>query len=1191
MKHIPTLPLSKPRLRGLLTGSAVTASVLIAVAGYAQTATPCDVDNGDTCSVNNSVVRQSAGRNIELGEIHTTKHFDTVGFAISIDNEPFIGAPPPVNPRRNQDLNIARADMQLRYDGLQHQRLLNVATTDLRAGFQAGDVVRFRTSTNYPAYIERAEIQIRDTAQRGTPIIATLPAGTNDSVSWSMPADGSGDFAYTLRVYDAQGRFDETAPLPVTRASTAFPTHKTNAPVIAAGEGKDRTRLRNIPLRGGRVIANGEGFQPGSMVRVMGDNVPVDGSGKFVVSRILPAGDHVVDLSFGNQVIHRDVEIPTSEWFYVGLADLTFGHKIRDDAAEADPDFKQNYSEGRLAYYVDGRTESGWRVTSSLDTGEGDLKDMFRRLNDKDPRHVIQRLDPEDLYPTYGDDSSAYDNTPTSGRFYVRAENDRLRFTWGDFRNNLNEDSLLAQSRDLYGAELRYTAPSVTENGAPRSQITVYAASPDTLPQRDILRGSGGSVYFLSHQDINGASESLQVQIIDPDTGRVVKTTRLIAGQDYEIDYIQGVVVLSKPLQSSASDGGLVQGAGGDYDVNLVALYEYTPGGAKLDGSSFGGRAETWINDSLRVGVSASNDETGAADQKTAGADLRYEFGQSFVEAEIVRTEGPGFARTVSTDGGLTLDELPAGTGAPANALRFNAQLDFADLGLKRPGQTNLWYERKDAGFSTLNEEISKNQELIGFEVETDLSDSLSFGAEFEQFTKEGGDRLTEAELRLSWDIDEHWTLSTGINHEDRRTIGNATRTGHLTQLGARLSYEASEDLTYYGFGQAAVSRSGGLARDNRIGVGVDAQLSEKIGLLAEVSGGDQGAGGKLRLRYAPTADNEIYLGYTLDPTRTGAGYTLAGKDRGTVVLGGKYRVSEQVSTYMENNWDLFGERRSLTRAYGVNYTPDSTWTLSAAVEAGDVRDSINGNFERRAYSAGVAYAGHDDQNARLRLEYRTDDGEGIKQDRETWALSAGYENRVSDDWRLLANLDALFSDSADGDFRDGEFAEFSLGYAYRPAENDRLNMLMRYAFVHDLPGVDQVNVSGSTSGPKQRSHILSLDANYDLNDQFTLGGKYGYRSSEITDRATDVTSSSTAHLGIARLEWHVVHKWDVMAEGRILHTEGDTRETGALLAGYRHVGNNAKIGIGYEWGNVSDDLTDIEYNNRGVFLNLIAKF
>lgn len=78
----------------------------------------------------------------------------------------------------------------------------------------------------------------------------------------------------------------------------------------------------------------------------------------------------------------------------------------------------------------------------------------------------------------------------------------------------------------------------------------------------------------------------------------------------------------------------------------------------------------------------------------------------------------------------------------------------------------------------------------------------------------------------------------------------------------------------------------------------------------------------------------------------------------------------------------------------------------------------------------------------------------------------------------------------------------------------------------------------------------------------------------------------------MARADWHGVHKWDVLGELRYLYTEeSGTRERGALAGVYRHVGNNAKIGLGYEWGRVSDDLSNINYNSSVVFLNLIAKF
>jgi hypothetical protein len=41
----------------------------------------------------------------------------------------------------------------------------------------------------------------------------------------------------------------------------------------------------------------------------------------------------------------------------------------------------------------------------------------------------------------------------------------------------------------------------------------------------------------------------------------------------------------------------------------------------------------------------------------------------------------------------------------------------------------------------------------------------------------------------------------------------------------------------------------------------------------------------------------------------------------------------------------------------------------------------------------------------------------------------------------------------------------------------------------------------------------------------------------------------------------------------------------------YRHVGNNFKVGVGYNFGRFSDDLRDLKMDDRGVFLNMVGKF
>lgn len=1189
-------PLARSAARAQTTALVV---LLTTAPAFAQTA--CEdaaVLQPEGCARANAdvVVTMPVGENTERVGTGPGAGFADLGFSISIDNDTVAGAPAPRDDSRPTDIAAADARVDLRYDGLSARRLLNVSTDDLRAAFQAGEPITFRTSMNYPAYVTRAEVLVIDRTRRGAPVLTRLPVDPNGQVRWAMPADGPRELSYVLRVYDAAGRYDETQALQLTRTDRAFPPHETTGgPIVAAGEGEDRTRLRNIPVRGGTITVFGDAVGQGQAVTVMGEAVPVDPSGAFVISRILPPGDHVVTVDAGGNRLVRDVNIPSQEWFYIGIGDVTFGNRFTDDLAEADPDFEQYYTDGRLAYYVKGQLANGVTVTSSLDTGDGPIDEMFSRLDEKDPRRILDRLDPEDLYPTYGDDSSAFDDTPTSGRFYVKVERDGSSLTWGDFKAGVTGADLLSNTRALYGAELRYVTPGVTADGDPRANVTLYAAQPETLPQRDILRGTGGSVYFLTRQDINGASETITVQTVDPVTGRIVGSQMLTVGVDYDIDYIQGVITLNRPLNSSANGSQLItnSGSAGQYDINLVAQYEYTPTAGSLDGASVGGRIEVRPTDDLTFGITAMQDDSGTGDQTMAGADVRLDLGElSYIEGEVAQTDGPGFGRSISTDGGMTIDTQAATDNPRALAYRLEGQFDLTEMGLGVPGDVGFYYERQDAGFSTLTEDITADQTLIGGTANIALTDRLELGIAAENFDSDDGDAQATGEVSLAYAINPLWTIEGAVGYIDQTTIGQPEETGKNTNIGLRLTYQRSEDWSVYTFGQVTVDSSGGLGDNDRAGVGFDAQLTSKVAVGAEVSGGEQGAGGALELRYAPTADNEIYLGYSLDPTRTGAGYDLVGRDGGTVVWGARYRQSERLSTYYEDNWDLFGDRRSLTRAYGVTYTPDAKWTFSGGVETGEVRDAINGNFDRDAYSFGAAFNDGDAQLARARLEYSTADGMNPEDDRDTWALAGGYEYKVNDDWRFLANLDSLYSVSDQSSFYDGEYVEASIGYAYRPVLNDRFNLLMRYTYLLDLPGVDQVTVDGSTEGDQQKSHVISIDGNYDLSPKLTVGAKYGYRSSQVAARGTDSFDDSTAHLGILRFDWHVVHKWDVLTEARILRTEEiDLTELGALAAIYRQVGNNAKIGLGYEWGRVSDDMTDFDYDGQGVFLNLVASF
>jgi len=48
-------------------------------------------------------------------------------------------------------------------------------------------------------------------------------------------------------------------------------------------------------------------------------------------------------------------------------------------------------------------------------------------------------------------------------------------------------------------------------------------------------------------------------------------------------------------------------------------------------------------------------------------------------------------------------------------------------------------------------------------------------------------------------------------------------------------------------------------------------------------------------------------------------------------------------------------------------------------------------------------------------------------------------------------------------------------------------------------------------------------------------------------------------------------------------------RRRGTLAAIYHHIGKNLKAGVGYNFTDFSDELTDLKYNHRGIFVNLIG--
>ncbi|VVS98545.1 hypothetical protein [Erythrobacter sp. EC-HK427] len=1081
-----------------------------------------------------------------------------------------------------------------------------------------GEAATFVTYANYPALIERGEIRLFEAGANPDAVpFATLPADANGVVRWPVAAEAPQDMFYTFRVYDTDGRFDETAPQELTVLDERPIADE--APARELFGTQDEAATRTIPQRRvSTVTVTGLADPAADIVRVGGQIVPVDETGRFVSEQIVPRDMEQILISIGqgdalNFVAMRDLEQNGDDWLIVGQGEVTVGTSISSGPAErvsGSSLAEGDYAIGRVAFYANGPVGGDWELTASLDTGEALLEDLVSNLDRKDPRTLLRRLNSEQYYPTYGDDSTLVEDAPTQGRFYVRLENGLSQAIIGNFTAQASGSELVELDRGLFGALVDINSAGTTSFGERTAQVLAFASDPGTVPAREEFRGTGGSLYFLQRQDVTVGSERVRIEIRDRETGIVLETRNLNPRQDYDFDPFSGRLTLLRPLGSFASGGGTVRegSAPGDVPV-LVVRYEYTPTVGELDGYTLGGRGTVWLGDTLRLGATGQIDTVEQADQTLFGVDalLRLTAG-TYLKAEFAQSDGAGFAQSNSIDGGLSfLDIANPGANVTANAYRAEAAVNFAELAGRQGdlGTINAFYENLEAGFSAAGRLAPGAIERWGVAADIPLGETGNIAASYDEFTAEGRGSNRTAELDLSNRFAltaGQLTASAGVRYDalSPNTLFNAVQDGSRTDAALELAFQPTRaNFTGRAFGQITLDHDASRQRNNRAGVGLEAEISERTTLSGEVSGGDGGLGADARVNYRLGEGSEAYVGYTLLADRTDTGLEpqnlFTGRPGGALVVGGRQRFTDSLSVFGENRVSVGGDTPTLSRSFGLQFEPSEEVSISGTFENGRIEDPSTGVFRRTAGSVALGYTA-EDVRAGAAIEVRNETGLSTTvagADQTVWLLRSNLSYAVNPDWRFVSQFNIARADTDSTSIRAAEFTEAIAGFAYRPVDNDRLNALVRLHYFEDLGPVGQITGSGQIESPKQSSTIFTVDANYDLTDRLTIGARYGYRDGSVSlGRDSDEFVSSDAHLAVVRLDYNVLREWDVLAEGRALWvSEADDLRLGALGAIYRHVGDNVKVGVGYSWSDFSDDLTDQSYSSHGPFLNILSRF
>jgi outer membrane protein OmpA-like peptidoglycan-associated protein len=1146
---------------------------------------------------------------------------------LTIDGQPVVGTDSSSADRqRCIDVRLERDRLRLQYDNLVQPRRLNATAWPATA--VPGDTVRFAGYSNYRLFMARAELRLFSTDSEMRPqLVAAVPLDGELRAQWTVPAEWAQSplahrkLYWRVRVYDRQGRFDETDDIPLALADRHAPggeTEPTAEQRLLAAYGDTRLAIVNIPLTGGTVTASGEGIAPGERVRALGFDMPVDAQGKFVMQQLVPrrvqTGEIVVRAPDGRERIYRrDFELPKRDFFFVGQADLTIGHDRTSGPAELvtqehDRYNNDTWTEGRIAFYGKGLLDERWTLTGSLDTEERPLHELFRNLDRKDPTSLFRRVDPVDSWGTFGDDSTSIDDAPTQGRMYLRVDDGRSHAMWGNFKLNLATDNTLVQvNRGLYGLKGHYVGDESTGFGDARLSVDVYAAEPGTLAAREEFRGTGGSLYYLRHQDVSRGAEKVWLEIRDRDSGFVLQRRALVPGSDYDVDYLQGRVLLTSPLPSLADNGTLVRAGGlAGQPAYLVVDYEYTPVSGDLDTLAVGGRTAWWVNDGVRLGVTAAKQRQTGADQRLGGVDvLLRKSDNSTLKIEAARSDGPGIGTTTSLDGGFGFSQNRlAGDTRGANAWRVEGQADLADYGLAKSGHVGAYVQLREAGFSAPGEVAANETRQAGGSATVPVGDRTELRLKADHKDEVNGYNTDAGEAQVAWRVTDRWTVSTGLR-ADRKTTDAVNTSpllpssgvvdGERTDGAVQVDFDSGQGWGVYGFGQKTLERTGTRLENDRLGAGARYRVNDKLTLRGEASGGDGGAAGKAGVDYQYDDRSNVYLTYALDTGRTDETLNARG---GTLVGGIKSRIADGLNVYTEHKQST-GVQSGLTHAYGVQYAPDDRWTFGASAETGRIEAENAGQTDRDAVgltvgfvNAGVKYAGG--------MEYRRD--RAGSDTRRSWLLKNALSVQDGANARWLGKLNWADSDSATGALAAAKYTEAVVGYAFRPVSNDKLNLLLKYTYLYDLSSPGQVVATDvtptavSTAGIdyQQRSQVAAVDATYDLSARWTVGGKLAWRVGELRPSRDDSAPwfKSSAELAVARVDWKVVRQYDWLLELRTLRAgELKERKSGLLTAGYYHLNENFKAGLGYNFTDFSDNLTDLSYRSRGVFVNLLGKF
>ena len=1092
-------------------------------------------------------------------------------------------------------------------------------------GGRIAEPVKFFVRSNYVSFVERYELTlyrgndadlVEPVARFGLPVEAVSQSEWDGALPAGLSLRTGDELVYVLRAYDAAGNFDETSPrkLQLVRPDeaergiqrlrdgverslgTALGIEQArNQALIDDVFADNGLRQQNIPIYGSRVRVQGRNLPAGYGLRINGENYPVDLERKFVAEYLMPIGHHRFEISLesseGEAPLQRALELDVSGryFFGVGLADVTVyqnkasgpGRSLAMAGREDDI-----LSDGRLAFYMKAKAQGKYLITAQADTQNRPLEDLFDGFTSADPQDVFRRLDPDLYYPTYGDDSSVWRDVDTMGRFYLRAEWDKNEALWGNFSTGLTGTEYGQYVRSLYGAALNWRSRGANAWGDPVTQLRTFASEAQTAPGHSEFIGTGGSLYYLRHTDVLPGSDQVVLEVRDRTTGRVEQRVVLLRGADYEIDELQGRILLTRALAQITRQNmpTLTRDAPLDgLEQRLLVDYEWVPNDFNADEIAAGVRGKHWFGDHLGVGLTYVDENRAGEDYSLMSADVTLQAGKgTYLKLEHSRTESTSAPVFFSDNGGLSFSRLNPGGAREGEATAVEARANFQELGWsEQPWSAGAWWRQVDAGYSISRFDTGAQIEEYGAEVLGQFGANVGVYARFSR-AERNAEALTQAQANAEWRIGEADALAFELRRvEESRAFFDAA--GLLGAL--RYTRRFGTALDVYGTAQLTLDDDSGRYADNdAFTLGGRYNFANLSTVGAELTTGDRGDAARVDAEYRLSPQHSFYGAYTYSTDRSDYDPLFNPNAQNGWTLGQRWRLSNQVNLFNESQFLKSRRESGLAHTYGMDFFPAYGWNLGFTLSDGELTNSDGGQVDRRAVSlSGGRTSG--DTSWQSKLEWREDTGaERITQ----WVTTHRLTHKLNESWRIAARFN--YADTQDdlNPLASAKFIESNLGFAYRPWNSTRWGLFGRYTYLYDLATLGQLGGAQYD----QRTQVLSLEGVYRLDHHWEFAGKLARREGDVRfGRGTGAWFDSATTFAAGQVRYELIERWHAMAEYRWLDVKDGGTRKGWMAGLDRDIGRNFRIGAGYNFTDFTDDLTDFDYDHRGWFVNFVGSY